>query len=81
MSIRRWWARLAAAVAGVGLALVVPALAWAGESPAALAVAGEVARRRPRLGGGIVGGLGLLCCLAVVVVVVLLIVMMSRRRR
>jgi hypothetical protein len=81
MSIRRWWARLAAAVAGIGLALVVPALAWAAESPATLAVAEEVTRRAPRA-RGFTGGIGALCCLAVVaVVVVLLVVMMMRRRR
>ncbi|HEU5109484.1 MAG TPA: hypothetical protein VFT95_13155 [Micromonosporaceae bacterium] len=79
-----WWGRLArwcAAVgAGIGLALLAPAVAWASASPGTLAVADEVARRRPRLGGGVFGGLGLLCCLAVIVIVVLIVVL-SRRRR
>jgi hypothetical protein len=80
MSIRTLWGRVAAAFAGVALALVVPAMARAAESPAALAVADELARRRPR-GLGFLGGLGALCCLAVVVVIVLVVVLMMRRRR
>jgi hypothetical protein len=76
-TLNRWWARVAAACAGVALALVVPALAWAGGSP--MVVAGEVARRRPRL--GFFGGLSALCCLAVVTIVVLAILMIMRNRR
>jgi hypothetical protein len=83
-SMRKRWTRVArwcaAAGTGVTLALLAPAVAWASASPGTLAVADEVARRRPRLGGGIFGGLGLLCCLAVVVIVVLLVVMNRRRR-
>jgi hypothetical protein len=83
-AMRKRWARAARWCAAVGtgvtLALLAPAVAWASASPGTLAVADEVARRRPRLGGGLFGGLGLLCCLAVVVIVVLLVVM-SRRRR
>jgi hypothetical protein len=78
-TLQRWWARLAAVGTGIGLALAVPALAWAGGSPGALAVAEEVARRRPRV--GFFGGLGALCCLAVVVIIVLGLVLATRRRR
>jgi hypothetical protein len=77
-TLQRWWARLAAAGTGIGLALVVPALAWAGGSPGALAAADELARRRPRV--GFFGGLAALCCLAVVLIVVLLVVLATRRR-
>jgi hypothetical protein len=80
-AVMRWWARAGAALAGFGLVLVVPALAWASEAPGALAVAEEVARPRPRGRVGFFGGLGTLCCVIVVVIIVLLIVMMMRRRR
>jgi hypothetical protein len=63
----------------MGLALTVPALAWAGGAPDGLVVAGDVARRRPRI--GLFGGLAGLCCLAVVVIVVLVVVLMMRKRR
>jgi hypothetical protein len=78
-SVKRWWARAGAAVAGIVLALTVPALAWAADAPDILAVAGEADRRRPR--GSFFGGLGTLCCLLVVVVIVLLVVLLARRRR
>lgn len=75
-----WWARIAAMVTGVGLALAVPALAWAAERPVSIAVADELARRRPR-GVGFLGGLGTLCCLAVVVIIVLVVILMMRRKQ
>ncbi|HEU4421658.1 MAG TPA: hypothetical protein VFR67_03845 [Pilimelia sp.] len=78
-SVKRWWVRAAAALAGIGLALVVPALAWAAEHPGVLAVTEETSRRRPRV--GFFGGLATLCCLLVVVAIVLLIVLAARRRR
>jgi hypothetical protein len=80
-TIQRWWARAAAVGAGIGLALVVPALAWAAETPAMLAVAEEVGRRGPRRAGGLLGGLGTLCCIVVVVIIVLVVVLMMRRRQ
>ena len=76
---KRWWRWASAAGTGIGLALTVPALAWAADVPGALAVADEADRRRPRL--GFFGGLGTLCCLLVVVAVVLLIVFAARRKR
>ena len=79
-TIQRWWARILAIGTGIGLALTVPALAWAGTGPSTLAVADEVARRRPRV-GGFFGGLAALCCLAVVVVIVLAVVLIARRQR
>lgn len=81
--MQRWWARAAAAVSGIGLALVVPALAWASQSPSTLAVADEVTRKRPRVrGSSSIGGLGTLCCcLVVVAIVVLVVVLLARKRR
>jgi hypothetical protein len=80
-AVMRWWARVGAACTGIGLALVVPALAWASEVPGGLAVADELARPRPRARTGFFGGLGLVCCLVAVVIIVLLIVMLMRRRQ
>jgi hypothetical protein len=77
-TLQRLWARVAAVGTGIGLALVVPALAWAGGTP--LAVADEVERRRPR-GIGLFGGLGAVCCLVVVGIIVLVVVLTMRKRR
>jgi len=71
--------RAAAACTGIGLALLVPALAWAAERPGALALGEEAARRRPRM--GLFGGLATLCCLGVVVVIILIVVLLARRRQ
>jgi hypothetical protein len=82
-SLTRWFARVGVLLSGAALALVVPAMAWAQERPAVLAVADGIAARRPRRGFGAIGLLGGLCCLAVVavIVVVLLMVMRGRQRR
>lgn len=62
------------------VAVLVPAVAWAAEHPAAFAVADELAKRRRSGGGGIFGVFALLCCVVVVGVIVL-IVMLARRRK
>jgi hypothetical protein len=81
--LTRWSTRLGALLTGVVLALVVPAMAWAQDRPAVLAVADGIAARRPRRGVGFGGLLATLCCLSVVVVavVVLLLVTRGRQRR
>jgi hypothetical protein len=80
-AVVKWWSRMAAAVTGAVLALVVPVHAWAATNGVAdLAI--EAARaRRSRGGIGILGILGGLCCLFVVAAVVLVIVMSRRRGR
>jgi uncharacterized membrane-anchored protein len=78
--VKRWWLRLAAATAAtVGLVLL-PTAAWAHSRPGVVAIGDELARRRPRVGGGL-GLVGGCCCLFVVLVVVLVVVLISRRRR
>ena len=76
----KWWSRLAAAVTGVALTLVVPVHAWAagnGVGDAAI----EAARYRRRRGGfGFFPLFGGLCCLLVVGGVVLAVVLISRNR-
>jgi hypothetical protein len=77
----KWWSRLAAAVSGAMLMLVVPAHAWAASNGVA-DVAIEAARYRRRRGGfGIVGVLGGLCCLFVVAAIVLIVLLVRRSRR
>jgi hypothetical protein len=76
----KWWSRLAAAVTGLALMLVVPAHAWAA-SKGATDVAIEAARYRRRGGFGVFGVLGGLCCLVVVGSIVLAVVLISRKRK
>jgi hypothetical protein len=76
----RWWARLGVVVSSVVAVVLAPALAWAQERPAVLAVADEIALRRPRRGIGFGGFLGSLCCLAVVLVAVVVLVLVIRGR-
>jgi hypothetical protein len=77
----KWWSRLAAAVTGMALTLVVPVHAWAASNGVG-DVAIEAARYRRRRGGiGIFGIFGGLCCLLVVAAIVLTIVLVSRRRK
>ena len=77
----KWWSRLAAAVTGATLALVVPVHAWAASNGVA-DVAIEAARSRRRRGGfdflGLFGGI---CCLLVVAGIVLAIVLVARNRK
>lgn len=79
-AVVKWWSRVAAAVTGAVLTLVVPVHAWAasnGVSDAAV----EAARYRSRRGGfGFLPVFGL-CCLFVVAAIVLAIVLISRNRR
>lgn len=74
--LRRWLGVLAVAVVS---GLVLPGAAWASQSPGALALAGEVARRRRGVGG--IGLFGTFCCLGVVALVVLAVLLIIRRRR
>jgi succinate dehydrogenase hydrophobic anchor subunit len=77
----KWWSRLAAAVTGAVLTLVVPVHAWAASNGVA-DLATEAARsRRSRGGIGLFGILGGLCCLFVVAAVVVVILMSRRRKR
>ena len=80
-AVVKWWSRLAAAVTGATLALVVPVHAWAASNGVAdLAI--EAARSRRRRGGfGFFGLFGGLCCLFVVAAIVLVIVLMRRNRK
>ena len=77
----KWWSRVAAAVTGAVLTLVVPVHAWAASNGVA-DVAIEAARyRRRRSGFGFIPIFGGLCCLLVVAAIVLGIVLISRNRR
>jgi hypothetical protein len=80
-AVVKWWSRLAAAVTGVALTLVVPVHAWAATNGVA-DVAIEAARyRRRRTGFGVAGFVGGLCCLFVVAAVVLVVLLVRRNRR
>jgi hypothetical protein len=80
-AVVKWWSRVAAAVTGAVLTLVVPVHAWAASNGVA-DVAIEAARyRRRRSGFGFIPIFGGLCCLLVVAAVVLGIVLISRNRR
>jgi hypothetical protein len=79
----KWWSRMAAAVSGAALALVVPVHAWAvGNGVGDAAIEAAKYRRRRGFGGfgffPIVGGL---CCLFVVGAIVLGFVLISRGRQ
>jgi hypothetical protein len=77
----KWWSRLAAAVTGVALTLVVPVHAWAASNGVADMAIEAAKYRRRRSGFGVVGFLGGLCCLVFVAAIVLTVVLISRRRR
>jgi len=80
-AVVKWWSRVAAAVTGAVLTLVVPVHAWAASNGVA-DVAIEAARyRRRRSGFGFIPIFGGLCCLLVVAAIVLGIVLISRNRR
>jgi hypothetical protein len=77
----KWWSRVAAAVTGATLTLVVPVHAWAASNGVG-DVAIEAARYRRRRGGfGFFPIFGGLCCLLVVAAIVLGIVLISRNRK
>ncbi|GGN03290.1 hypothetical protein GCM10010109_09520 [Actinoplanes campanulatus] len=71
--IKKW---LTAALAGVTMALLVPAAAWASTGTGEMVI--EAARRGRRGGFGF---LGALCCLAVVGIIVIVVLLISRGRR
>jgi hypothetical protein len=80
-AVVKWWSRVAAAVTGAVLALVVPVHAWAASAGVA-DVAIEAAKyRRRRSGFGFLPIFGGLCCLLVVAAIVLAFVLISRNRR
>ena len=80
-AVVKWWSRVAAAVTGAVLTLVVPVHAWAASNGVA-DVAIEAARYRRRSSGyGFIPIFGSLCCLLVVAAIVLAIVLISRNRR
>jgi hypothetical protein len=80
-AVVKWWSRMAAAVTGAVLTLVVPVHAWAASNGVA-DIAVEAARARRRRGGfGFFGLFGGLCCLFVVAAIVLVIVMVARKRK
>jgi hypothetical protein len=80
-AVVKWWSRVAAAVTGAVLTLVVPVHAWAASNGVA-DVAIEAAKyRRRRSGFGFLPIFGGLCCLLVVAAIVLAIVLISRNRR
>ena len=75
----KWWSRLAAAVTGAVLTLVIPVHAWAASNGTAdLAI--EAARYRRRRGFGFFPIFGGLCCLLVVAGIVLAVILISRNR-
>ena len=77
----KWWTRLAAAVTGVMLTLVVPVHAWAASNGVG-DVAIEAAKyRRRRSGFGFFPIFGGLCCLLVVGGIVLAIFLIMRNRK
>ncbi|WP_250027558.1 hypothetical protein [Paractinoplanes maris] len=80
-AVVKFWSRLAAAVTGATLALVVPVHAWAASNGLDTVMI-EAARSRRRRGGfGFFGLFGGLCCLFVVAAIVLVIVLILRNRR
>jgi hypothetical protein len=80
-AVVKWWSRVAAAVTGAVLTLLVPVHAWAASSGVA-DVAIEAARyRRGRSGFGFLPIFGGFCCLLVVAAIVLAFLLISRNRR
>jgi hypothetical protein len=79
----KWWSRMAAAVSGAALALVIPVHAWAASNGVGdVAIEAAKYRRRRGFGGfGFVPLVGGLCCLFVVGAIVLGIVLISRGRQ
>ncbi|WP_188126807.1 hypothetical protein [Actinoplanes lobatus] len=71
--IRKWFT---AALAGVTMALLVPAAAWASSGTGEMMI--EAARRGRRGGFGF---FGVFCCLFVVGVIAVVVLLISRGRR
>jgi hypothetical protein len=80
-AVRKWWPRLAAAVSGATLTLLVPVHAWAASNGIADVVVARARYGRGRTGFGFVGFAGALCCLFVVAAVVLVVLLIRRTRR
>ena len=80
-SVVKWWSRLAAAVTGATLTLVVPVHAWAAGNGVADLATEAVRYRRRRSGFGFIGLAGGVCCLFVVAAVVLVVFLIRRGRR
>jgi hypothetical protein len=80
-AVVKWWSRMAAAVTGAVLTLVVPVHAWAASNGVADLTTEAVRARRRRGGIGIFGVLGGVCCLFVVAAIVLTFFLISRRRK
>jgi hypothetical protein len=80
-AVTKWWSRLAAAVTGLTLTLVVPVHAWAASNGVADVTTEAVRYRRRRTGFGLFGFAGGLCCLFVVAAIVLVILLVRRSRR
>jgi hypothetical protein len=80
-AVAKWWSRLAAAVTGVTLTLVVPVHAWAASNGVADVATEAVRYRRRRTGFGFAGFAGALCCLFVVAAIVLVVFLVRRTRR
>lgn len=80
-SVVKWWSRLAAAVTGVTLTLVVTVHAWAASNGVAEVATEAVRYRRRRTGLGAIGLVGGLCCLFVVAAIVLIVLLVRRSRR
>jgi hypothetical protein len=76
-----WLRRIGALFTGAVLGVFVPAVAFASEHPALLAVADELARPRPVRRGFGFGAALAFCCLGVVVVVVVVVLLLMRNRR
>jgi hypothetical protein len=80
-SVMKWWSRLAAAVTGLTLTLVVPVHAWAASNGVADVATEAVRYRRRRSGFGFFGFFGGLCCLFVVAAILLVFLLVRRNRR
>ncbi|MEU4618963.1 hypothetical protein AB0G04_03145 [Actinoplanes sp. NPDC023801] len=75
--IRKFQGWFAAALAGVTLAVLIPAQAWAADNGTAQLVV-EAARKSRRGGFGVVG---IICCLGVVAIAVIAFIVISRNRK
>jgi hypothetical protein len=79
-SAKRWWGRVAAAVTGAVLTLIIPVHAWAASKNIDGVVIEAAKYRRSRGGIGFFG-FAALCCLLVVGGVVLIVFLITRNRR
>ncbi|MFI5931673.1 hypothetical protein [Actinoplanes sp. NPDC051494] len=80
-AVVKFWGRLAAAMTGAALTLVVPVHAWAASKGVDGVAIEAVKYRRRRSGFGFFPILGGVCCLVVVGGIVLAFVLISRNRK